>query len=45
MENETGQQDAAASGGSYDPMNDPITQQQKQGETFAEADLARELGT
>ena len=30
--------------GTSNPANDPLTQQQKQSETFADADLARELG-
>jgi len=31
-------------GRKYDPLSDPYTLQQKQGETFADAELARELG-
>jgi VWFA-related protein len=37
-------QAAAAAGQSVDPNGDPMTQQQKQSEEFADADLARELG-
>ena len=33
-----------ANGSSSSPGQDPLTQQQKQNETFADADLARELG-
>src|SRR5471032_1636635 len=33
-----------SNGSTYNPATDPMTQQQKQAETFADADLARELG-
>src|SRR5471032_1126798 len=33
-----------SNGSQYNPATDPFTQQQKQSETFADADLARELG-
>jgi VWFA-related protein len=37
-------QNQAGSDGSNNAANDPMTQQQKQSETFSDADLARELG-
>jgi len=42
-QNEIGQSNMS-DGQKYDPLSDPYTQQQKQSETFADADLARELG-
>jgi VWFA-related protein len=42
-QNQINQQNASDSGTSGAPV-DPFTQQQKQSETFADADLARELG-
>jgi VWFA-related protein len=41
-QNEFARNQKQANGG--DTQNDPMTQQQKQSETFADADLARELG-
>src|SRR5260221_12212388 len=38
------QMNAQSSDGSSSPSTDPFAQQQKQSETFADADLARELG-
>jgi VWFA-related protein len=38
------EQQSARDDGSGNPRSDPLTNQQKQSETFADADLARELG-
>ncbi|MBZ5557058.1 MAG: VWA domain-containing protein [Acidobacteriia bacterium] len=43
-QNQIQAQQNSDSGGSAAPGTDPFTQQQKQSETFADADLARELG-
>ncbi len=44
QQNQINSQQASGSGSTYNPASDPMTQQQKQNETFADADLARELG-